>query len=109
METVCLIGGMALVTFFIRYGLLAFSGRIRLNGRLQRALGYVPPAVLTAIIASATFLPDGRTLQVSWRNPYLVGAVVTGLIGMLSRRLLVTIVGGMAGFLAYQWVLQSWH
>jgi branched-subunit amino acid transport protein len=107
METVFLVGGMALVTFLIRYGLLAFSGRIQLSGRLRRALGYVPPAVLTAIIVSATLAPDGQTLHLSWRNPYLAGAVFTGLIGIFNRQLLVTIVVGMGGFMAYQWVLRS--
>lgn len=98
---------MALVTFSIRYALLPLSGRIRFSNRVQRALGYVPPSVLTAIIVPAALIPDGQTLSVSWTNPYCVGAVATILIGWFSKNLLITIVGGMACFALWQWMLNS--
>ena len=105
METVYLIAGMFFVTFSIRYGLLPMSGRIRFSPGIQRALSYVPPAVLTAIIVPMALMPDGQTLQVSIANPYLVGTVLTVLIGWFSKKLMVTIVGGMAVFGVCQWVL----
>jgi branched-subunit amino acid transport protein len=104
MDTFYLVAGMALVTFLIRYGLLPLSGRIRITPAMQRILGYVPPAVLTAIIVPAALIPDGRTLQVSWSNPYLAGALITAVIGWRSKNLLVTIVGGMIAFVAWQWL-----
>jgi len=55
----------------------------------------------------AALLPDGHTLQFSFSNPYLVGAFLTAVIGRLSKNLLVTIVGGMAAFVLWQWVLQA--
>jgi branched chain amino acid efflux pump len=105
METVYLIAGMFFVTFSIRYGLLPLSGRIRFSPGVQRALSYVPPAVLTAIIVPMALIPDGQTLQVSIANPYLVGSVFTVLIGWFIKNLMVTIVGGMAVFGMCQWVL----
>jgi branched-subunit amino acid transport protein len=105
METVYLIAGMFFVTFSIRYGLLPLSGRIRFSPGMQRALSYVPPAVLTAIIVPMALMPDGQTLQVSMANPYLVGTLFTVLIGWLSKNLMVTIVGGMAVFGMCQWGL----
>ena len=105
METFFLVTGMMLVTFSIRYILLPLSGRIRFSDSMQRALGSVPPAVLTAIIVPAALIPDGQTLSISWTNPYCVGAVVTALIGWFSKNLLITIVGGMAVFALWQWVL----
>jgi branched-subunit amino acid transport protein len=105
METFFLVTGMMLVTFSIRYILLPLSGRIRFSDSMQRALGYVPPAVLTAIIVPAALIPDGQTLSISWTNPYCVGAVITTLIGWFTKNLLVTIVGGMAAFALWQWVL----
>ena len=54
-----LVASMALVTFLIRYLLLALSGRIQLSPTLVRALGYVPPVVLTAIVVPAVVMPDG--------------------------------------------------
>jgi branched-subunit amino acid transport protein len=104
MNTLYLIAGMALVTFLLRYGLLPLSGRIHMTPKMQRILGYVPPAVLTAIIVPAALIPDGRTLQVSWSNPYMVGALITAVIGWRSKNLLVTIVGGMIAFVAWQWL-----
>lgn len=104
-ETGYLIAGMFLVTFTIRYGLLPLSGRIRFSPGIRRALGYVPPAVLTAIIVPMAFMPDGQTLQVSMTNPYLVGSLLTVLIGWFSKNLMVTIVGGMVVFGMCQWLL----
>jgi len=107
MQTFLTVGGMALVTFSIRYILLPFSGRIRLSTGVQRALGYVPPAVLTAIIVPMALMPDGQNMHLSPANPYLVGTLATIAIGWVSRNLLVTIVGGMGIFLAWQWVLAA--
>ena len=105
METLWLVGGMALVTFSIRYVLLPFSGRIRLSTGVRRALGYVPPAVLTAIIVPMALMPGDQTIQLSIANPYLIGALATAAIGRIGKNLLLTIVGGMGVFLAWKWIL----
>ena len=107
METFWLVGGMFLVTFSIRYVLLPFSGRIHLSAGLQRALGYVPPAVLTAIIVPMALMPDGQTVHLSVFNPYLIGALATAAMGWVGKNLLLTIVGGMGVFLAWKWVLHA--
>jgi branched-subunit amino acid transport protein len=107
MEHFLMVAGMAGVTFLIRYSLLPLSGRIHFSEGLQRALGYVPPAVLTAIIAPAVMMPNGTSYQVSLSNPYLAGAVVTTAIGLVGKNLLVTIVGGMGFFICWQWVLKA--
>lgn len=103
MESVYLIIGMAVVTFSIRYVLLPLSGRIRFSDRMQRALHYVPSAVLTAIIVPAVLMPNGVTLDFSWNNAYLVGAVATVVIGKAGGNLLITIIGGMVFFALWQW------
>jgi branched-subunit amino acid transport protein len=105
METFYLVAGMALVTFTIRFILIPLSGRIKFSQGIQRALSYVPPAVLTAIIVPAAAMPDGHTLRISITNPYLVGTVLTALIGWFGKRLLLTIIGGMAFFFIFQWLL----
>ena len=107
MEHLLMVAGMAGVTFLIRYGLLPLSGRIQFSRDLQRALGYVPPAVLTAIIAPAVMIPDGSGCRLSLSNPYLMGAVFTTAIGLAGKNLLVTIVGGMGFFICWQWVLKA--
>jgi branched-subunit amino acid transport protein len=96
-----LIGGMALVTFGIRYPVLAMSGRFQLPPRLLQALTYVPPAVLTAIIVPAVLVESGD-LWVSWQNPRLIGAIAALAIGFWRQNLLLTILVGMAAFLLWQ-------
>lgn len=96
-----LIGGMAVVTFLIRYPALAMSGRLKLPARLLQALNYVPPAVLTAIVVSATFV-EADNLWFSWRNPRLVGAIAALAIGLWRQNLLLTITVGMGAFLLWQ-------
>ena len=105
MASFYLVGAMALVTFLIRYILLPLSGRIRFSAGMQRALGYVPPAVITAIVVPFALIPDGRHLQISLANPYLIGAGLTLAIGWFSKHLLLTIVGGMVCFWAWRAVL----
>jgi branched-subunit amino acid transport protein len=96
-----LITGMVLVTFLVRYPLLAVSGRVKLPPRLLQALNYVPPAVLTAIVVPVV-LVEGDQLWLGLGNPRLVGAIATIGIGLWKKNLLLTIVVGMATFLLWQ-------
>ncbi len=105
MTELYLIGGMALVTFLIRYLPFGLASRFEFPDNLVRALRYVPPTVLTAIIVPAVLMPTGQRIDVSYSNAYLVGAVVAFGIGWFSRNLLLTIVGGMAFFLGWQWFI----
>lgn len=76
-----LIAGMAAMTFPVRYAFFALGDRVTFPPLVQRALAFVPVAVLTAIVVPMVLLPDGAHWQLSWRNPWLVGAAVSGLIG----------------------------
>ena len=102
---VCLIVGMAVVTFAIRYSMFAVAGRVEFPAGLVNALRYVPPTVLTAIIVPAVLMPDGDGIQVSYTNPYLIGALVAFGVGWQRKNLLLTIVVGMLAFWGWQWVL----
>lgn len=105
MNDALLILGMMLVTFSVRYPVLALLGRIRLPGPVLRALHYVPPAVLTAIVVPALLMPDGGQLSLAHTNAYLVGGIAAGLISWRTRSLTLTIVVGMAVFLGWRAVL----
>lgn len=105
MNEVILIAGMLLVTFGIRYSMFAVAGRYTFPQPLINALRYVPPAVLTAITVPAVLLPNGQTIEVSYTNPYLVGALAAFGVGWFSKNLLLTIVVGMAVFLVWQLLL----
>lgn len=99
MNELLLVVGMAVVTFAVRYPVLVLVSKIPMPDRVFRALRYVPPAVLAAIIAPALLMPDGKTFQISPTNAYLVAGIAAGLIAWRTKNLLLTIVLGMALFL----------
>jgi branched-subunit amino acid transport protein len=101
MKEIILILGMALVTFGVRYPVLAVVGRIDLPQPVLRALKYVPVAVLTAITTTAVLIPQDE-IWISYANAYLVGAIAAVLIAWRTRNLLLTIVLGMAIFLLWR-------
>lgn len=101
MNEVILIFGMMAVTFGVRYPVLALVGKMELPPAVIRALRYVPPAVLTAIVFPAVFLQDGN-LAIRLDNAYLIGAIVSVLVAWRTKNLLWTILIGMGVFLAWR-------
>jgi branched-subunit amino acid transport protein len=101
MNEFLLIFGMALVTFAVRYPVLAIFGRLNLPESVMRALRYVPVAVLTAIIVPGMVLPGG-SVDLSLNNAYLVAGVVSMGIAWYTRKLLPTIALGMVFFLLWR-------
>lgn len=99
-----LILGMLAVTFIVRYPILALSGRIAMPHWLEKALGYVPVAVLSAIAVPILLAPQGN-MQLSLNNEYLVAGVASIVFVAFTRHLLWTIVLGMALFLALRFFL----
>jgi len=106
MNELVLIGGMALITFSIRYGLIGMSGCIQLSPQLMQMLRYVPPAVLTALAVPAILMPTGDELMLGHTNARLVGAAAAIFVGYRTKNLLLTILLGMLTFLTWQWLLQ---
>lgn len=96
---------MAVVTFGIRYSMFVVAERFEFPAKLESTLRFVPPAVLTAIIVPTVLIPNGETIELSYTNPYLVGALVAFGVGWIKRNLLLTIVSGMLAFWGWQWLL----
>lgn len=104
MNEILLILGMMLVTFGVRYPMLAIVGRLKLPPLVIRALSFVPVAVLTAIIVPAVLMPEGA-IDVGIDNAYLVAALLAIIVSWRTKNLLATIVIGMAGFLLWRGVV----
>jgi branched-subunit amino acid transport protein len=100
-----LILGMTAVTFLVRYAFFALGDRVAFPPLVQRALRFVPVAVLTAIVVPMVLLPDGVHWQLTWRNAWLLGALATGLIAWRFNHLLAAIGGGMAVFFLFRLIL----
>ena len=101
MNEFLLVAGMALVTFGVRWPVLTVVGRIPLPQPVLDAMKFIPPPVLTAIIAPAVLMPAGA-LEISLHNAYLVAGVASALIAWRTHNLLLTIVLGMAIFLGWR-------
>jgi len=93
-----LILGMFTITFSIRFLMFAFAGKITFPIWLQQSLKFVPPAVLTAIIVPSVVMPLGD-INISSNNVYLLAAIISVVISLVTKSLLKTIFFGMLVFL----------
>jgi len=98
---VMLLGG--LITFGIRFSLiyLLAEGRFEIPEAMRKALHYVPPAVLSAIIFPELFLHEG-VLNVSLENTRLLAGLIAILVAWFSRNTLVTIIAGILALFLLQ-------
>jgi branched-subunit amino acid transport protein len=101
---VLILGGLA--TYAIRASFILLIGRREIPLLLRRALHYIPPAVLTAIILPELLLPGGR-LHLSPANPHLLAGIAAALVAWRTRSVLLTIAVGMVLFWAARLVIGS--
>lgn len=97
-----IIFAMGLVTFGIRLLPIVLLGRAEIPIGVQRALRFVPPAVLSAIVAPEMLMPHG-TLEVSVGNARLVAGVIAMAVAWRTKNVLLTIAAGMIAL----WVLSA--
>jgi branched-subunit amino acid transport protein len=96
-----LLGG--LVTFGMRFSFIYLFGRFNIPETLRRALHYVPPAVLSAIIFPEILLHDGE-LALNLGNDRLLAGLMAALAAWRTKNTLLTILAGMAALLALQFI-----
>lgn len=89
---VMLFGG--LITFGMRFSFIYLFGRLHIPETMRKALHYVPPAVLSAIIFPELFLQN-QHLELSLGNHRLLAGLVAIITAYLTRNTLVTILVGM--------------
>jgi len=89
-----IIAGMGLITYLIRLGPILLLERINLPPTLQRALRFVPAAVLSAIIFPELLL-SGGALDISWGNERLLAGLIAAAVAWWRGNVLLTILVGM--------------
>jgi len=99
---VMLLGG--LITFGMRFSLIYLFGRFQIPETMRRALHYVPPAVLSAIVFPELFLHDGA-LHLALDNYRLLAGVIAVLVAWFSKNTLITIIAGMIALFLLQFFL----
>ena len=89
-----------LLTFSMRFVMFSDLAPKQLPGWLEEALGFVPVAVLTAIIVPAVIVsPDGGLMVAG--NSRLPAALIAVTAALVTRSVLVTIGSGLSSM----WVL----
>lgn len=94
--------GIGLGTFLLRGSMLWLFASLDVPDGLERALQFVPAAVLAALVAPALLVHDGA---VDWSvtNVHLLSGVVAVLVAWTTESVLATLVAGMAAF----WTLHA--
>ena len=98
---VMILGG--LITFGMRFSLIYLFGKFEIPETLRKALHYVPPAVLSAIIFPELLIRNGA-LDLSLDNTRLLAGIVAIATAWFSRNTLLTILVGMAALFLIQWL-----
>jgi branched-subunit amino acid transport protein len=98
--TIVVIG---LGTFALRFSLIALSGRAdKIPDPLQRALRFIPPAVIAALVTPAFLMREG-SIVVTFDNLRLFAGIVASVVAWKTKSILWTILSGMAAL----WILQA--
>lgn len=84
-----------LVTFATRLSFIALLGRVDVPPFFRRALRYVPPAVLSAIVFTEILVRDGAP-DLSPGNVRLLAGAAAAVVAWRTRNVLLTIAVGMA-------------
>jgi branched-subunit amino acid transport protein len=90
-----------LATFLTRFSFIYLLDKFDMPDWFRRALRFVPPAVLSAIILPELISPSG-SLELTWRNPQLIAGAIAVLVAWRSRNMLITIAAGMIAWLGIQ-------
>ncbi len=96
---IMLIGG--LLTFGMRLSFIYLLGRVDVPEGVRRALRFVPPAVLSALVLPELLMPTG-SLDLSFGNTRWMAGLVAILVAWRTRSMLLTILAGMAALLILQ-------
>lgn len=83
-----------LVTFATRLSFIVLGRRIAISPRFAAALRFVPPAVLSALIAPELFLRHGA-IELSGCNHRLWAGLLAAVVALLTRSVIATIAAGM--------------
>jgi branched-subunit amino acid transport protein len=94
--------GAGVVTFVLRLSFIALLGRVEVPAFLEKALRFVPAAVLMAVVIPLLLYQNGVP-EISLGNERLLAGLVAAAICWRTRNVPLTLVGGMATL----WTLQA--
>ncbi len=92
---------IGIATFAIRFSFIYLFGRFEIPDSLRRALRFVPPAVLSAIVFPELLMPGG-IFEISLGNGRLLAGVLAALVAWRTKNVVLTILVGMAALYILQ-------
>ncbi len=93
-ELIILTLGLAATLFFIRVLPVTLFANSNLPLLVQKWLKYIPPSILSALVASEILVRDGA-IFFSFSNLYLIAAFPTFLVAIKTKSLFATLIVGM--------------
>ena len=91
-------------TFGTRFVMLSGVFNKKLPSGLIKALGFVPIAVLTAIIVPAVLIDPANQHIAVKDNPRLLAAFIAIVVALTTRQVITTIGAGLATLWTLQWL-----
>lgn len=104
MDILLLFVGLGVVNFLMRLSFIGLLGKRPIPAALQKALRFVPLAILTAITVPEVLLRDGRLVASPLDAKVIAAAVAVG-VAAKTRNVPLTIVAGMATLWLVRWAL----
>lgn len=104
MDILLLFIGLGVVNFLMRLSFIGLLGKRPIPLGLQKALRFVPLAILTAIIVPEVLLRDGQLLSTALDAKLIAALAAVGMAAR-TRNVPLTIVAGMATLWAVKWAL----
>lgn len=92
-EMLAIISGMAVVTFLPRFLPMAFLTRWVIPERVKMGLGYIPTAILSAIVFPILFFNGGGEVVI--QPHYLLSAISVFILSWRLKRLWASVILGM--------------
>ncbi len=91
------------LTFLIRLSFISLLANWGMPPLVQRALGFVPPAVMSAIVFPELLVRDSQ-FAASMDNHRLIAGAIAILVAWRFKKIMPTIVVGMAALWLLQWL-----
>ena len=96
---IMLLGGA--ITFGMRFSFVWLLGRFEVPVTMRRALHYVPPAVLSAIVFPELFLRENH-LDLSLGNSRLLAGLISIAVAAWTKNSLLTILAGFIALIVFE-------
>ena len=104
MSTLLAIAAVSAVVFLLRASFIVFADPHGFPPLFRRALAFVPPAVLAAIVAPGLVMPTGA-IDASLANPRWIAGLVAIAAAALLRHPLAAIAIGLPALWLLQWAI----